>query len=231
MTDLAVLVCVAFDHRASAEGLKRFKKRVLRCPCVEGAIEVSGSFDLIAQVRFASHAEYTENFDKLRPQLAEFIARIETNFIVGNFDNRPDSSDTIALWLPCEGGRKRVEARLIDKIVAEGDYMRVHVGDWNCLAHFTMQRLNQQLRGPSFVKLHRSTLVRVGFIDRLLHDERRWMARLRDGTWVAVSKSHVREVLDLMSDGSSKLRPDSSKKSTTSDERSTSNEPRIRMPV
>lgn len=203
MTDLVVVVCVAFDHRACADRLAAFKNCILHCPLVDTALEVAGTYDLIVQGRCASLAEYNENMDRIRSQLAEFVTRIETNFVGRVVERAREREESNALWLPCEGGRKRVESHLIDKIVAEGDYMRVHVGSWSCLVHQTMQRLSEQLGSDGFIKLHRSALVRIGFIDRVVHDEQRWKARLRDGTHVRVAKSHVRDVLRLISSESS----------------------------
>jgi DNA-binding Lrp family transcriptional regulator len=204
MARLNVVVCVAFDHRAPVEGLSKFKKCIIRCPFVDSAMEVTGTFDLIVQGSCGSLTEYTENMELIRPQLARYVSRIDANFIIKKVEGRSTAEAGNALWLPCEGGRRRVDAHLIDKVVAEGDYMRVHVGDWNCLVHHTMQRLSQQLSGWGFIKLHRSWLVRIGFIDRLIHDEHRWLARLRDGTNVTVAKSHVHEVVRLMAGESSK---------------------------
>jgi DNA-binding Lrp family transcriptional regulator len=198
MPDLTVVVCVAFDHRASAERLARFKECICHCPLVDSALEVAGTFDLIVQGRCSSLAEYNENMDRIRGQLAEFVTRIETNFVGKKIERNAGLEDVGAVWLPCEGGRKRVEAHLIDKIVAEGDYMRVHVGGWNCLVHHTMQRLSEQLGSSNFIKLNRSVLVRIGFIDRLVHDEHRWKARLCDGTQVGIAKSHIKAMLRMM---------------------------------
>lgn len=203
MADLAVIVCVAFDHRACPQGLQQFKDCIFNCHFVQIAMEVSGTFDLIVQGRFSSLAEYTEQMELIRPLIAEFATRIETNFISKHVETNRDPEDGGAVWLPCEGGRKQIDAKLINKIVAEGDYMRVHVGDWDCLIHLTMNRMCQHLAGFNFIKLNRSCLVRIGFIDRVLHDERRWMARLWDGTQVSVAKSHVHEVLRMITDASS----------------------------
>lgn len=203
MTRLKVLVCVAFDHRAPLEGLDQFKRCVLRCSFVESAMEVTGTFDLVVQGSCASLTEYTENMELIRPQLANYVSRIDTNFISKMVEVGTGEDTETSIWLPCEGGRKSVAARLIDKVVAEGDYMRVHVGNWSCLVHVTMQRLFQKLGHAAFIKLHRSSLVRVGFIERVVHEDHRWLARLRDGTSVTVARSHVHNILHLMTAESS----------------------------
>lgn len=196
MTELSVIVCLAFDHRASTAGLKKFKDCIFHCPFVEIAMEVSGSFDLIVHARLSSLAEYTEQMDFIREELAQYVVRMETNFVSKRISAHLDEEER-ALWVPCDGGRKRIDTIQIDKVVAEGDYMRLFVGQWTCLLHETIRNLRQRL-GPQFIQLHRSILVRVDFIDRLLHQERRWVARLCDGSEHRVAKSHVAEVVHLI---------------------------------
>lgn len=209
MSELDVVVCLAFDHRAPADGVARLKQCIARCPQVDSAIEVSGSFDLIVEAHCASLADYMQDMERLRPVLADLATKVESNFVSRKVEHRRSDGDA-ALWLPCANGRRRVEQHMIDKVVAEGDYMRVHVGSWNCLVHQTMNRLCEQLAGASFIKLHRSCLVRVDFIDRLLHEGRRWSARLKDGAHVPIAQSSVRRVLTVTRDESSNARPGSS---------------------
>lgn len=210
MTNLDVVVCLEFDHRASPDGLRSFKESIAKCPLVSTVIELTGTFDLMVHAQCSDVAEYTEQLDRMRPYLAAFVKRLETSFIVKQIQTHPNGDDAEALWLPCEGGMKRVEARMIDKIIAEGDYMRVHVGNWNCLVHYTMRRLRDQLGGDMFIQLHRSCLVRIAFIERVIHEGRRWKVRLLDGTQVSVAKSHVQELLKSTGNESSKLQPNSS---------------------
>ena len=209
MADLLVVVCLAFDHRACAEGLAKFKKCICNCTFVDSALEVAGTFDLIVQGRCASLAEYSENMDRVREQLAEYVSRLETNFVAKRIERKAEPSDNV-VWLPCEGGRRRVDAYLIDKVVAEGDYMRVHVGTWSSLVNQTMHQLCQQLGTADFVRVHRSVVIRKQFIDRVTHMGHRWTIRLRDGTHVSVAKSHVREVLELVARESSMVEDGSS---------------------
>lgn len=201
MTDLNVVVCVAFDHRAPPSRLRQFKDCVMACPKVVSVLEVSGTFDLIVHAEFASLAAYNEQMEELREDLATLVTRIEANFVARNI-RRDEPKCT--LWIPCHGGRRRIEASMIDKIIAEGDYMRVHVGDWNSLLHDTIRHLSSKLDPEHFIRLHRSVIVRVDFIDRLLHQGSRWVARLKDGTHQRVAKSHVSDILKLMTIDSSK---------------------------
>lgn len=204
MTQLVVIACLAFDHRAPADELQRFKACLVHCPQVERAMEVCGTFDLILQGHCSDIAEYTAGMERLREPLARFTTRVETSFVARTVSRpSPAPEQGGALWLPCKDGRRRVEHRRIDKVVAEGDYMRVHVGDWSCLIHDTMARLAAELGPAGFVQLHRSWLVRIAYIERLRHDGRRWKARLRDGSEVGVAKSHTQDVLRIMASESS----------------------------
>ena len=82
-------------------------------------------------------------------------------------------------------------------MVAEGDYVRVYSQGQSWLLHATMHSLFQRLSGSKFIQLHRSIIVRNGFIDRLVHQNSHWVARLRDGTSERVAKSHVNEMLKM----------------------------------
>lgn len=201
MADLNVVVCVAFDHRANAEGLERFKKCICHCDFVEVAMEVTGTYDMIVQGKIATLADYTEAMTRIRPQLAEFVTRIETNFVGKRIERHHDVEKF--MWVPCVGGRKRIDIGTINKVIAEGDYMRLFIHDWDCLIHSTVRALIEKL-DARFIQLHRSSIVRIDFIDRLMHHERRWTARLRDGSQQAVAKSHASAVLELMAHDSSK---------------------------
>lgn len=230
MAELVVIACIAFDLCAPAEGLKRFKACILQCPQIERAMEVCGTFDLIVQGRCSDVAEYTRSMDALAKPLADYVSRIETSFVARMMDRPAAGESNAALWLPCREGRRRVEYRQIDKIVAEGDYMRVHVGAWSGLIHETMGRLKADMAGTGFVQLHRSWLVRVDFIEKLVHDQRRWTARLIDGTEVNVAKSHTQDVLRIVSGESSAVGADSPKKVPSSDASPTVSENLMKLP-
>jgi DNA-binding LytR/AlgR family response regulator len=158
-------------------------------------MEVSGTFDMIVQGKIGTLSAYTEQMDRIRPQLAQFVSRLEANFVGRKIDRSVTAEKCI--WVPCIGGRRRIELGMIDKVGAEGDYMRLFIKDWHCLVHSTIRALKSQL-DTRFIQLHRSWLVRIDFIDRLMHEDRRWVARLCDGSLLPVAKSHVAEVLKLM---------------------------------
>jgi DNA-binding LytR/AlgR family response regulator len=59
-----------------------------------------------------------------------------------------------------------------------------------------MHALRSKLNGRDFVQLNRSLIARRGFIERLSHQGRTWMAHLRDGSVERISRSHTAEVLE-----------------------------------
>jgi len=79
------------------------------------------------------------------------------------------------------------------------------VGDWSCMLHDTIKRLCEELDSEQFIQLHRSVVVRCDFIERLIHQDRKWIAKLRDGTQQRVAKSHVADVLRLMGSDSATI--------------------------
>ena len=204
MSELTVVVCVAFDHRADTEGLKRFKQCICHCPFVDVAMDVSGTYDMIVHGRIASVTDYNEQLDRISEQIARYVSRIEANFVARKIERITPA--TTFIWVPCNDGHKKINVGAIDKVIAEGDYMRLYVGNWQCLVHTTFCALKAQLDNR-FIQLHRSAVVRVDFIERLVHRERRWIARLNDGSQQIVAKSCVSHVLGLMSADSSNVRP------------------------
>ena len=167
MTDLTVVVCVAFDRRAPVDGLRAFKKCVLACEYVESALEVSGSFDLIVEGKISSLAEFTEQMERIAPQISMFVSRMETNFVARKVERYGVDQ---MMWLPCKDGRRKVAVSTIDKIKAEGDYMRIFVGDWDCLLHDTARILwhtSRKISSSGFiVRLsYASTLLNVFFMN------------------------------------------------------------------
>ena len=77
----------------------------------------------------------------------------------------------------------RIAVQDIDKITAERDYMRLHVGTRSWLIHHSMGKLEEELDPARFVRLHRSGIVRRDFVAGLRRDDGgSWFARLADGS-------------------------------------------------
>jgi two-component system response regulator AlgR len=86
-------------------------------------------------------------------------------------------------WASDLSGLVRIAAKDIDRVSAERDYMRLHVGRRSWLIHHSMTALEEGLDPALFVRLHRSAIVRKDFITGFTRNPSgRWIARLGDGT-------------------------------------------------
>lgn len=86
-------------------------------------------------------------------------------------------------WASDLSGLVRIAARDVDRVSAERDYMRLHVGRRSWLIHHSMTALEEGLDPSLFVRLHRSAIVRKDFIIGFSRNPSgRWIARLGDGT-------------------------------------------------
>ena len=79
----------------------------------------------------------------------------------------------------------------IERLEAEGDYVRIHSGRDTYLTRQTMNRIEAQLGAARFVRVHRSTIVNVEYIKEIhsLPGGDHSIA-LRDGTQVTLSRGY-----------------------------------------
>lgn len=98
-------------------------------------------------------------------------------------------------WASDLSGLVRIAARDVDRVSAERDYMRLHVGLRSWLIHHSMNALEEGLDGELFVRLHRSAIVRRDFITGFgRNPSGRWIARLADGTEQSVGRLYSEKV-------------------------------------
>jgi two-component system response regulator AlgR len=98
-------------------------------------------------------------------------------------------------WASDLTGLVRIASRDIDRVSAERDYMRLHVGQRSWLIHHSMAALEEGLNPELFVRLHRSAIVRRDFIAGFQRNPSgRWIARLADGTEQPVGRLYADSV-------------------------------------
>jgi DNA-binding LytR/AlgR family response regulator len=100
------------------------------------------------------------------------------------------------LWAPERGGLVRIPVETIDRIEAEGDYVRVHAGASSHLIKDTVSSLEQRLDATQFLRAHRSSIVNLARVRSV----RRRLPRghylvLEEGQVVAVGPSYAADVL------------------------------------
>lgn len=101
-------------------------------------------------------------------------------------------------WVPYKSELRRIVASEIDRVEAERDYMRLHVGSASYLLHQTITGLEERLNPAEFIRLHRSHLVRRNWIAGLRHDGGGvWMACLKCGTEIRIGRTHLAEAKKL----------------------------------
>jgi two-component system response regulator AlgR len=98
-------------------------------------------------------------------------------------------------WASDLSGLVRIASRDVDRVSAERDYMRLHVGRRSWLIHHSMAALEEGLNPELFVRLHRSAIVRKDFIAGFTRNPSgRWIARLSDGTEQPVGRLYYDRV-------------------------------------
>src|SRR5438270_245417 len=99
-------------------------------------------------------------------------------------DDEPLAAERLQLLLARADGAQLVgTASDGDRVSAERDYMRLHVGRRSWLIHHSMAALEEGLDPEMFVRLHRSAIVRKDYIAGFTRNPSgRWIARLADGT-------------------------------------------------
>ena len=102
------------------------------------------------------------------------------------------------VWVPDQTGLVRIAASDIQRITAERDYMRLHVGARSWLIHRTIAKLEEDLDPALFIRVHRSVIVRRDTIAGLYRDDAgHWTARLREGGEQRIGRSYVDQVKKL----------------------------------
>lgn len=101
-------------------------------------------------------------------------------------------------WASDQTGLVRISVQDIDKITAERDYMRLHVGKRSWLVHHSMSKLEEGLDPGRFVRLHRSAIVRRDFVGALRRDDSgSWYARLKDETEQKIGRLYLQNARSL----------------------------------
>lgn len=100
-------------------------------------------------------------------------------------------------WVPYRSELLRIAAADVDRIDAERDYVRLHVGqqDGTSRSYLLLQTvsgLEARLDPAQFIRLHRSTILRRNRIRGLRHDGLGvWSAELDDGTAVRIGRTYL----------------------------------------
>ena len=98
-------------------------------------------------------------------------------------------------WVPHRSELLRIEAAQVERIDAERDYVRLHVGDRSYLLLQTIAGLEARLDPEKFIRIHRSTILRRDQIRRLRHEGLGvWSAELESGDALRIGRTYLRKV-------------------------------------
>jgi two-component system response regulator AlgR len=130
----------------------------------------------------------------LKPVSAERLARAVARARLARATAAPSPVPVAGdeFWVPVRHEMIRIPARQIDRVEAERDYMRLHVGSRSYLLHETIGALEKRLDPALFLRVHRSTILRRDRIVRLRHDGLRGCyADLVDGDSVRIGRTYL----------------------------------------
>lgn len=128
-------------------------------------------------------------------RLALAIARIRERRALPPVVSAPQPDHVQEFWVPHRSELIRIAAADIERVDAERDYMRLHVGTRSYLLHMTISALEARLDPTLFIRLHRSIIVRRDRITRLGHDRAgAWHAELSDGDQVRIGRTFLANV-------------------------------------
>jgi DNA-binding LytR/AlgR family response regulator len=137
---------------------------------------------------------------RVRRELRGAHARVqELREIIDNLrtDRRGDSQKKYEteLWIREGDARVRVPVEMIERLEADGDYVRLHVGQRVRLMRARLGDLAERLDPAKFVRVHRSEIVRHDLIAAIRrHESGRTFAVLSGGREVPVSRRYVSRV-------------------------------------
>jgi two-component system response regulator AlgR len=165
---------------ARAVGRMGIRPAVIFVTAFEGfAVE---AFDLAAVdylLKPVAHDRLTRAIDRV-----EMALRHQSPDTAPAISSAPQPEWAEEFWVPHRSELIRIATDQIDRIEAERDYMRLHVGGHSYLLHQTISSLEERLDPQQFVRLDH--------IARLRHDGSGvWFAALADGGEIRIGRTFL----------------------------------------
>jgi two-component system response regulator AlgR len=127
--------------------------------------------------------------ERLGRAIDRALARRETRAI------RAPGEWLTELWVPHRSELLRIEVAQVNRIDAERDYVRLHLGDRTYLLLQTIAGLEGRLDPSRFIRIHRSTILRRDVIRGLRHDGLGvWSIELEDGEALRIGRTYLSKV-------------------------------------
>jgi DNA-binding LytR/AlgR family response regulator len=128
-------------------------------------------------------------------RLADAVQRVCESMASGTVVPEPDDDETIAVEL---GGVTRfVNRRDVRYVESQGDYARLYTATQSHLVRVPLTTLEEQWAPAGFLRIHRSRLVALHYIDEVKVESGHCTVRLGDDV-LQVSRRHARELRDML---------------------------------
>ena len=134
----------------------------------------------------------------LKPVAQDRLERAVSRVIAARGEKTEEPEGTQEFWVPHRSELVRVAAEDIDRIEAERDYMRLHLGERSYLLHETIGALEERLDEAKFLRIHRSHIVRRNFVTGLRHEGGGvWHAQLADGQSLRIGRKYLNQAKEI----------------------------------
>ena len=132
----------------------------------------------------------------LKPVASERLERAVGRVIARRDRVAREGGEWLAeFWVPHRSELLRIDAAQVERIDAERDYVRLHVGDRSYLLLQTIAGLESRLDPARFIRIHRSTILRRDRIRGLRHEGLGvWSAELDNGEALRIGRTYLRKV-------------------------------------
>lgn len=162
----------AFDHEAFDFLLKPFKDKRF--------------FQTLDKIKNMSSKNIEDIFEQ---RMSQFFSMYQQNG-----SQKPEFLERLAV----KKGNKTIliDVKTIQYINASGNYVEIFTAEGKQLVRGPLNNLSCNLDPSLFVKIHRSTVVNVNFIQEIIHSDYSEIdLKLKNNTLVRVSKSHKKQFL------------------------------------
>jgi DNA-binding LytR/AlgR family response regulator len=130
-------------------------------------------------------------------RLAEAVRRVCQSLRDADAAAAPEASADETIPVELGGVVRFIHRRDVRYVEAQGDYARLHTAEGSHLVRVSLAALEERWRTAGFVRIHRSHLVALRYVDEVRVDYGRCTVRLGD-TVLAVSRRHTRGLRDTL---------------------------------
>lgn len=132
----------------------------------------------------------------LKPVTPERLQRAIQRAVARRGGKTGSGSEWLAeFWVPHRSELIRIEADQVERIDAERDYVRLHVGQANYLLLQTIAGLEARLDPARFIRIHRSCILRRDCIRGLRHEGLGvWCVELDNGETLRIGRTYLSKV-------------------------------------